>query len=337
MSSDAAMDISNSIFQDQVADSLMDPEGTTPLPEGWGHIEVREPESQPSEGSEDHFASDELDRASNLEGPWQDDQREGEGDAGQREPQPVAQQEPQQAVEVTPQEIAARIEQTDAFIAERQLVDPTESAAMASELGIDPAQAPAAGQSLARLGIAAIAVLDQAQWDLANVRPMHGMQLQAVHDEVCKLAGIEDPRLSPVANRQAFGADIMFGIANFFATVSRYGMNASLAQLNDAQQAEAFVNRLRSHFGENQPIDRATALRTVDAFTRPLLSLVRKLDAQRQAASPPRRASASRSAASSRQRTTVEGKPSSVPRMRTNNDLFDAQTLAAYQLDHGRL
>jgi hypothetical protein len=175
--------------------------------------------------------------------------------------------------------------------------------------------------------------IDKAGWDLGNVRPLHPVQLNAVHDEVCKLIGIADPRLSPVAHREQFGADVLFGVANFLSTVSRYGMNASLSQLNDPRQAESFVNQLRAHFGENAPVDRATALKTVDALTLPLLSMVRKLDAQRQAAGPQRRVSAP----SSRQRTQVQGHRTTVPRMRTNNDLFDAGTLAAYQRDHGKL
>jgi hypothetical protein len=325
MSSDAAMDISNSIFQDEVADSLMDPEGATPLPDGWGHTEVREAE-EPSESVEESIASLETDREE-----WQDEPRE-EASQSEREQQSVAQQPP---AEITPQELTASLERTDAFLAERHLVDASESRELATELGLDPAQAAVAGQSLGRLGISAIAILDQANWDLGNVRPLHPVQLSAVHDEVCKLIGIADPRLSPVAHREQFGADVLFGVANFLSTVSRYGMNASLSQLNDPRQAESFVNQLRAHFGENAPVDRATALKTVDAFTRPLLSMVRKLDAQRQAAGPQRRVSAPRMAA--RQRATVEGRRQSIPRMHTNSDLFDPQTLAAYQRDHGKL
>src|ERR1700687_1820295 len=103
MSSEAAMDISNAEIQDQVADSLVDPAGTTPLPDGWGHTEVREAE-EPSESVEESIASLETDRED-----WQDAPRE-EASQSEREQQSVAQQPP---AEITPQELTASLERTD--------------------------------------------------------------------------------------------------------------------------------------------------------------------------------------------------------------------------------
>jgi hypothetical protein len=231
------------------------------------------------------------------------------------------QQEEQAPVEVTAQDIAESVQATHEFIAEHQLVDVAETATMVSELGLDPARTESAGQSMALLGITSVQRLENAGWNPENVTPLQRAQAQAVHDVVLSEMFGVDPRLSPVANPQAFGADVMFFVDNLMSTINTLGVNATLQQINNNPAwSMAVCNCLRRHFRNNEPIDRETAVQAADSLSKPLQGFARRLAALRQEA--PARSSRSRQVGS---------------RFLTHQDLFDDEGETLYRRGHGRL
>jgi hypothetical protein len=325
MSSENAMDVTNSETQDMIAESLLGE------PEQAGEEKGGQFGPGEFDRSEDHFSSDEIDRA----GKFFDEAPQG---------RQAAQPEQQQA-ETAPQSVQESVAALDALVSEHSLNDAALAkdfaAGFCEAFGPDLYSAGAnvegLGNVMAKTALSAAQVYDSVGGDLSKLpTEISPEAAKAFTYDFLKAWGV-DPRTTQV-NEQLFAGTVLQGVLNFYATYQARGGNTSVDQLNSSEMAEQFLGNFLRAFGVEGQVDRGMALRLADAGGKYLLGFLGNLSAiQPQPARSQRsRTSASRSSVQQRSSARAPGKGRST-RFRTNGDIFDDDTLNSYQREHGRL
>jgi hypothetical protein len=302
------MDITDAVAQDAIADSLLGDQPTEEMGEQY-----QEQDSGAEQSDDWQQITDEL----------RGETQRIEADSRQDAQQP--------SEEVTAQAVQESSQQLDQFVGERGLVDPAESALLASALGVDRANSAPLGNVLAKVTVSALDVLGQTGGDLSKVPPISREAAVAFSNEFLRAIGA-DPRMSN-ANPEQLAHVVLAGTLSFLQAAGTYGLNASLDQLNSGEAAEWFANALFQCFGSNQTADRQYALGIADAGGRYILSILRKLDGQ-QSQQPQRRAHSSSSRSGRGQQRSGQ-RSGGWSRMRTNTDIFDQDAEEEYRLRHG--
>jgi hypothetical protein len=335
-------DVTESLTQDAIADSLMDPAGVTPLPQGFGWSTMREVETPTEESGFDPNLSqeenevgdslvDEPESREAVASPEELDQTLGnqawrqQAEQNQREQQP--QEQPQ---ELTPAQVHEGVERLGQEVERLGLDDPSAATQLAYELmtpfGGDPGSvdAKALGATMSKAVLSAAQIHESAGGNLQNLPPISPETAKVFTSHFLRAFGV-DARTVPVdSNRLA--STVLAGTFNFISAVKTYGLNASLEQLNSPEAAEVYVNSLLQAFGQNQPVSREHALRLADTFGKYVLGILGKIPQPEQARPSPRQSSR-------------PGRKSnhSRPQFRTNRDIFSDDVLDRYHQQHGRL
>jgi hypothetical protein len=338
MSSENAMDVSNAEMQDEIANSLLgEPEAVEQTAEEQGgqfEAEEFDPHSQ------DHFVSDEIDRA----GEFFDEGTQ------QHARQPAQSEQTQQPAEAMPQSIEESIQALDQTVQEYQLNDPVDAKELATDLcdafgtsvydsGVNT---EAIGSVMAKVGLSALNAFEATGGDPSKLPAISPESAKAFTYDFLKSWGV-DPRTVEV-DAQLLSNTVFCGALNFIATYRSLGGRVTeMARLNDPQAAEQFAGQFLRAFGVEGPIDRASALKLADAGAKHLLKLIARVEQiqPQQPARPQRRASASRSSGQQRSSSRPERAPGKgsgrSTRFQTNTDLFDDDTMNIYRREHGRL
>jgi hypothetical protein len=334
-------DITEALNQDAIADSLVDPAGAEPMPGGWGgHVTMHEVAELTEDGYDENLSSAENEVGDFLTG---EDGRQPKdvhdsaasaeeldrvfGNPNWRE----AAAKPDQATAPQPEptlaEIQTGMQQLGEAVEQLGLNDQGAATELAYSLtqpfGADPSSVDTKllGTTMSKV------VLSAAQIHAAGgtVGPVSSEAAKAFTSEFLGAFGI-DARTAQV-DSQRLANTVLASARNFIEATKTHGLTASLNRLNEGEAAEFYVNNLLQSFGINQPADRAHALQIADAFGKYMLGVLGKLPqaAQRQAQQRTQAA-----------RNSRPGKKSSKVQMRTNTDLFDADTMAFYHQQHGR-
>jgi hypothetical protein len=326
MSSDAAMDVSNAVFQDEIAESLLGE--STDSYAGNG-----EPETDRSGESEYDF--DPI--ADSLVSDEQEDDdpsrllEQTAGRFGERW-EVSRQQDQEQAAEAlpapTPQAVEEHLAQIDQAVAE---VGIDESAAkqlaydLTAPYGADPStlDAQGLGQFSGWNTIAAARVIGATQGDFSKIAPTPWPVVQKMTNDFCRVFGMDarDENVnSPRLSSALAGAHM-----NMVATALSRGLDRPVSELNDAEAAIFYVSELAQAVGHPAP-SRAQCLKIADDYMKFVVN-----DLRRMQATPAREQQPSRRQSNSQRASRGSS------RFQTNQDLFDDETLAAYAHEHGRL
>jgi hypothetical protein len=313
-------DITQAVVQDEIASSLMD----APVVGSWmdGEIADHGAEEAPTEIAEQPESDGRLSEndveqlAGQVARPGESLQREGQQSQNQPE-----QNQPQEA---TPQQIQESIQALDAVVEQHQLDDP----ALASEFAegfcqafnVDPLVAgvdvKALGHTMSKVAFSAAQIYDATGGDPSKIGAIQPQMAQAFSSEFLRSWGV-DPRQVQVDSQQ-LASTVLGGVMNFFDTYQKLGGKVTnLEQLNSPEASEYFLTSFLKAFGVETPVDRGMALRFADACGKYLIGFLGKVQ-QVQPQASRGRGQASRSSAS-----RARGK------FRTNNDLYDPETLDA--------
>jgi hypothetical protein len=328
MSSENAMDVSNAAFQDEIANSLLgDPEPVEQPAEEQGGFEPEE-----FDRSEDHFFSDEIDRA---------------GESFAKAPEQSEPTQPQ--AETAPQSIQESIQTLDAVVQEYELNDPAIAKDFATEFceafGTDlftsGANVEGLGNVMAKTALSTAQIYDSVGGDLSKLPAEIPPESAKAFTHDFLRAWNVDPRTVQV-NEQLLTGTVLQGVLNFYASYQQLGGKVtSVDQLNSPEMAEHFLGNFLRAFGVETQVDRGMALRFADAAGKYLLGFMGKLNAmppQTARPQPQRRASASRSSGQQRSSARASSRgPGRSTRFQTNSDLFDDDTMNLYRREHGRL
>jgi hypothetical protein len=301
-------DITQAIEQDQIAESLLgDPQPT----------EYEQEESGEQGGQE------QVD-------DWQQITDELRGETQRIQGQPAEQQEQEsEPAELTPQAIEEGTQQLGQMVEQLGLNDSAEATLLATSLGVEPARAAPLGAVMAKTALSALSIWEYCGGDISKAGPIPRESAVAFAREFLPCIGI-DPRMSQ-ANPEQLATVVMQGALSFIQAVSAHGVNAGLDRLNSPEASEWFANSLLRCFGQSG-CDRQAALQLADASGRYLLSVFKKLEAQRSQEQPRQgRQSQARRSGGARQRSSGRSA------FRTNSDIFDSEAMEEYRLHHGRL
>jgi hypothetical protein len=304
--------LTDAAAQDAIADSLLGDEPTEAMGEQY----------QEQDSGAEQDGEGQLSDRDQINGElWEETQRI-EADSRQEAEQPSE-------VEVSPQAVQESIQQLDQFVGERGLVDPGESALLASALGVDRANSAPLGNVLAKVTVSALEVLGQTGGDLSKVPPISREAAVAFSNEFLRACGA-DPRQSN-ANPQQLAQVVLGGTLSFIDAVNKFGLNASMDQLNTAEASEWFANALFQCFGQTQQVDRQYALSLADSAGRYVLAVLKKLDGQRSEQPQQGRRQSQGSRSGRGQRSSGRS------RFKTNADIFDSEAEEMWRVQHGRL
>lgn len=330
MSSENAMDVSNAAVQDEIANSLLgEPEPVEQTAEEQGG------QFEEFDRSQDHFSSDETDRAGKLF-------EEAPEHVQARQPAPSA--ETQQQAEPAPQSVQESVAALDALVQEHSLNDAALAKDFASgfceAFGTDLYSAGAnvegLGNVMAKTALSAAQAYDSVGGDLSKLpTEIPPESAKAFTYDFLKAWGV-DPRTTQV-NEQLLAGTVLQGVLNFYATYQARGGNTSVDQLNSPEMAEQFLGNFLKAFGVEGQVDRGMALRLADAGGKYLLGFLGNLSAIQPQPVRSQRASATRSSVQRSSGRAPSKGPGRSTRFRTNGDIFDDDTLNIYQREHGRL
>lgn len=331
-------DITESLTQDVIADSLMDPESATPLPQGWGGWSTLREMETPAE--ESNFDAN-LSEAENAFGDslvaTEQELDEVFGGQDWRKPQEsTAQAQQGQSPEPTTEDIQQGMEKLDAFIEEQNLNDPASAKTFSEdfcsafgttsyEAGVDT---KSLGQVMSKVAVSAVNAWEQAHGDPSKLPPVSPVAAAAFTREFLRAWNVDSRTVE--VNSQQLAQTVFAGALNFIDTYQRLGGRVqNLEQLNSPEMAEHFLGNFLRSFGVETPVDRTTALKVADAAGKYLLGFLGKLGQipQREQTRPARQSSKSSGRKSSHPR----------PQMRTNRDIFSDDVLDHYHSLHGRL
>jgi hypothetical protein len=328
-----AMDVTNAETQATIADSLLgDPEPAEQTAEEQGG------QFEEFDRSQDHFSSDETDRAGEFF---------EEAPQGRQAAQP---EHTQQQAETAPQSIQESVAALDAVVQEHSLNDAALAKdfaagfceAFGTDLYTAGANVEGLGNVMAKTALSAAQLYDSVGGDLSKVPgEIHPESAKVFTYDFLRAWGV-DPRTTQV-NEQLLTGTVLQGVLNFYATYqARGGKVTSVDQLNSPEMAEQFLGNFLRAFGVEGQVDRGMALRFADAGGKYLLGFLGKLSAiQPQPARPQSqrsRASAPRSSVQQRSSGRAPSKGSGrSTRFRTNGDIFTDDVMDFWQQNHGRM
>jgi len=328
------MDVTNAETQATIADSLLgDPEAVEQTAEEQGG------QFEEFDRSQDHFSSDEIDRAGEFfdETPEQVQSRQAsqpEQTQQQTQPEPHSVQESVAALDALVQEHSLN----DAALAKDFAAGFCE--AFGTDLYTAGANVEGLGNVMAKTALSAAQLYDSVGGDLSKLpTEIPPESAKAFTYDFLRAWGV-DPRTTQV-NEQLLTGTVLQGVLNFYATYqARGGKVTSVDRLNSPEMAEHFLGNFLKAFGVEGPIDRGMALRFADAGGKYLLGFLGKLNAiQPQPVRSQRpRASATRSSVQQRSSVRAPSKGSGrSTRFRTNGDIFTDDVMDFWQQNHGRL
>jgi hypothetical protein len=316
-------DISNAVFQDRLADSLVDPEGARPL----NSFDV---DSASDERMAEEWPNGFGDEAEGVP-PGGDDELLGDIEA-QQQPEYVAEQEqaPDAETQAEPQSIHDGLQALDATIEQYQLNDPESAGeftnAFCDAFGVNAVtagvDAQALGNVMSKTALSALNVYEACGGDPSRVQPIPEEAAQAFTREFVKSWGL-DPREVQV-DAQGLTNTVLGGVLNFLHTYQSFnGRVTDMDQLNSADNAVHYLGGILRAFGIDAVPDRAIAIRFADACGNYLLNFLGKVQQIQQPA--PKASRSSRRGGNS---------PS---RFQSNRDIFDDEAEEMYRREHGRL
>ena len=316
-------DITQAVVQDEIASSLMD----APIVGSWqdealaDHVEEAEPQESTEQAERTSPLSDaELDELGR--------QREGQ--------QPHSEREQAAPVELSAEQIQEGFDKLNATVEQHGLND----AGLAKEFsdgfcqafgldaynaGVDVEQM---GNVMAKTALSAMQIYESSGGDPSKIGPIPAAAAKQFSYEFLKSWGV-DPRTTSV-NEPLLASTVLGGVMNFIDTYTRSGGKVqSLEQLNSPEAAEYFLGNFLRAFGVEAQVDRGMALRFADAAGKYLLGFIGKVSQiQPQAANSRGRAQAGRTQGRTQNRRQASS------RMRSNQDIFDDETLEAVEREH---
>jgi len=290
-------DVSNSAAQSAIADSILDgdniigshadPNWFEQTEDSFENDEPMGYETSPEQEQREPVDLDEL-------GQRLADEHEHNEILNQAEAS-LHQQENQPAPELTPQQIAANIQQLDEKAEQLGLKDVTSAAQLAYDLTVPFSAAPNSidstglGSTMAKTLLSAVNIYKESGGNISNLGPIHPVAAERFTSDLMRSFGI-DTRMAPV-DSQAIAQTILGGTLAVIATVDQYGWDTPIERLNNAENAQFFADRLFQALGAG-PADRGTALHLADAFAKYVvngLQQLRRVDAQQREQRPARR------------------------------------------------
>jgi hypothetical protein len=360
-------DITEAVTQQQIADSILDDSN---ILGSWKGASLAETPAEAPKSEADKLADLATDRTEGQRTEGQPEQftEHQTRELARKVAQPNEyfekpnQQEPAQAAQqpATPEQVQQGIEQLDAFVQQHELNDPASAKNFASDLcqafGSDLYQSgvniESFGSTMAKVAVSALQTYELTGGDPSRLTPVSPAAAKAFTYDFLRAFG-EDPR-GVTVNEQLLANTVLYGALNFIDTYQRFGGRVTnLDQLNDPAAAEMFLGSFLKSFGIESPVDRAVALKLADAGGKYLLSIISKLgQIQPQQMRASSRRAAKRSASQNSdyeyfenpQAWNQRAAPTNVqqdfrpkarhplPNMKSNRDLYDAETLADYAL-----
>jgi hypothetical protein len=334
----ASGDVTNTVYQDKLADSLLDAPSLGSVSElhertenSFENDEPMDYEAEAQEGEQEPQQRDYSAEREAFRAQQEKNQILDEAEASLREQE----QQAQQVDSITPQALESARQWCLQALAENQDIVDSATHEYSQFSGLPPEQVAPIVHGEMTIGLGVLGACEQADWDMAKVT-LQPAQLVAIHDGYCRMRGIQ-PRSSGF-NREGLGRDIAFGIANVFSTIRALGPGATVEDVNDnAAWAVQYLNGLNWRTGLpsidqelSQSLGRQAttqevqqyAIGHVDAMTKPLLALYQRREAalaQSQTTQP--RASRQNRRASP-EHFDAKGKRISTG-FNTNADLFD--------------
>jgi hypothetical protein len=318
-------DITEAVAQAEIADSLMD----APIVGSWQDDALAD-HGEEAEGRES------VEQAERSTSPLSDAELD-ELAQQQRETQQQPAEQEQSAAEPSAEQIQESFERLDATVEQHGLND----AGLAKEFsdnfcqafgldsynaGVDVQQM---GNVMAKTALSAMQIYESSGGDPSKVGPIPAAAAKQFSYEFLKSWGV-DPRTTSV-NESLLASTVLSGVLNFVDSYMRAGGRVqSLEQLNSPEVAEYFLGNFLKAFGVETQVDRGMALKFADAAGNYLLKFMGKVgQIQPQAANSRGRAQASRT-----QATRTQSRRQASSRMRSNQDIFDDETLEAVEREH---
>jgi len=253
------------------------------------------------------------------------------------EPASEAQEQPQAP---TPAEVQAGVEKLDSAVKEYGLNEPTDARQFADEFcgafgsdvfksGVD---VEALGGVMSKTALSALNVYAATGGDLSKMGDIPPQSAQAFAHDLLKGIGV-DPRSLNV-DTMLLARTTLGGMVNFLNSYQRYGGRVTdLAKLNDPQQAEFYLQNFLKAFGQEGPVNRATAVKFADACAKQMLRVMGRISqVQTQRNEARQKQTRSRGPrATAKEREAIRA--ARVPRFRTNagpGEPFDAETMDTY-------
>lgn len=297
--------LENTLTEDAVADSLVDPEGAVPLSSinFDGVADERMAEEWPNEQAD--FVESEGEPEEQKSEPRQaqpvqsvlNDEELDELIAQRSQPESQEQSQPQEYREPTPAEVNEGVQRLGQEAERLGLNDQASAQQLAYDLSVPFGAAPGAidhqalGSTMSKAVLSAVSIYESLNGDITQpLPPIPLASAQAFTGDLLRAFNV-DPRTVQV-DAQGLASLALGATLNIINTVEEHGIDAGLDRINDPQIAEFFANRLNQLFGINQPADRATALHIADSFAKYVLGGLRKLpraDDEQQPQQQPRR------------------------------------------------
>ena len=327
-------DVTNSSFQDALADSLVAEGESVPL----SSIDIDSAaDSRMSEEWEsgfddepaepEQYANSEQDDEQRAEPPEFDDEHNAILDDAE---QYLAQQQAEANRPLTPAELNAGIQQLGERADQLGMNDQTAAQTLAYNLSVPFGAAPNTIDSQALGSVMSKTVLSALDIYTANGGNLEGLggippaAAQAFTSDLLSAMHV-DPRMASV-DSNALASLVLGATLNVVDTVNRYGLDARVENFNDPRVAEFFVSNLYRAFGVDAPVNRAEALHIADSFAKYVMSGLRQASARQVQPQPQR--------SGKRQAASRSGK---VLPWNSNRDVFDEEAITYYREQHGKL
>jgi hypothetical protein len=344
-----AMDVTNTALQNAIAESLLGDESEQPQAE-------EQPESEYAVSGADLLDEAIAEQESNVlrhgdngmthrleEQPEAEVRQPQERLRSERAPEEKTEQQEQRPP--TPEEVQAGVEKLDSAVKEFGLDSPSDYRQFADEFtaafGTDVYKAGvdvgALGGVMAKTALSAFQVYEVTKGDLSKMGAIPEQNAQAFAFDFLKGMGI-DPRSMPV-DSSLLARTVLGGAVNFIKTCESYGWKITdLSKINNPETAEFYLGHFLKALGVEGQVNRETAIKFADAFGKQMLRVWGKLSeaqAQRAAAQQPRTKGQRGPRVPAGLREGIRG--SKAPRFKTNQEVFDSNTMDYYHQQHGRL
>lgn len=316
-------DITQAVQQDEIANSILD----APIVGSWKDATLSE---QPVEQPQPQSVEPGGDLLADLETDRQDSRELSREESSERthETQPDAQPQQEQIADPSPSQVRETVENLDAFNEQHQLADDLrtrEFSLALAELGqpLNSINQGELGKALDRLSLSALQMAEGQPGQFPSIPPSMAAELCFT---VLPAIGV-DPR-DPSVDRE-YVANTLHGAAiNIHRTAQEQGTD-DVRRLNDPQMAQFAFFHLAKGFGMQLewPLSdaaRGIALKLADGFAKYVLSYRQKVaqNFHPEQETQPRNRSGRK-----------QGGTPRIQRFRTNNDIFDNETLERAELE----